>query len=65
MVERALKKEPLSYDNIDESIRNAPMLYKNIKESLKIVEETFGMEIPDTEIGYIMDLIDTHFDDTH
>lgn len=59
MVERVLKKESLPYENVKQLINNKPKLYKIIKDALVIVEETFGAEIPDTEIGYVMDLIET------
>lgn len=59
MVERLIQGEELPYEQITEVIKGNIEMYKIIKESLEIVEETFGIEIPDTEIGYIIDLFDT------
>lgn len=60
MIERLIKKDSLSYTGIEKIIDNNKTLYLTIKNSLKSAEETFGIEVPDTEIGYILDLIDTH-----
>lgn len=65
MIERSLKKEPLPYERIDELIKCKPGMYGNIKKSLQVIEETFGTEIPDKEIGYLMDLVDTYSIETH
>ena len=59
MIERLIQKEVLPYKNVDELIQSRLELYSKIKLSLANIEETFGFEVPDTEIGYIIDLIDT------
>ncbi len=59
MIERLIQKETLPYNNIDGLIQTKREIYSKIKLSLINIEETFGFNIPDTEIGYIMDLIDT------
>lgn len=59
MIERLIQGEALPYEKITELIESKDKMYKVIKDSLEIVEETFGIEIPDTEIGYIIDLFDT------
>ncbi|GFN36753.1 sigma 54-interacting transcriptional regulator [Tepidimicrobium xylanilyticum] len=58
MVERVLTGESLTYNNIQRLIQAKPQLYKVIKNNLQEIEEKFGIEIPDTEIGYIMDFFD-------
>ena len=59
MVERFLQNDILPYQNIEEHIQNKLDIYKRVKLSLANVEEVFGIVIPDTEIGYIIDLFDT------
>ena len=59
MIERLIQKEVLPYKNVDELIQSRLELYSKIKLSLVNIEETFGFKVPDTEIGYIIDLIDT------
>ena len=59
MVERLLQNDILPYQNIEDHIQRKSDMYKKIKLSLINVEEVFGIVIPDTEIGYIIDLFDT------
>jgi len=58
MIERCLKNESLPYNNIDESINSNINLYNLLKSVLEPVEEMFGTEIPNTELGYLIDMID-------
>ncbi|MBA1335932.1 MAG: NtrC family Transcriptional regulator, ATPase domain [Firmicutes bacterium] len=60
MIERLIRKEPLSYKNIKSTITKNNDLYRDVRDSSAIIEECFGIEIPDTEIGYIIDMLDTH-----
>jgi transcriptional regulatory protein LevR len=60
MLERLIRKEPLSYKNIKQRLCESEELYKDVKNSITLLEESFGIEAPDTEIGYIIDLLDTH-----
>lgn len=59
MIERLILGESLNYNGIDSLISIKPELYRIIKNCFKDIEEIFFIEIPDTEIGYIMDLLDT------
>ena len=59
MVERILREDSLTYNNINELKDLKYELYNCVKSSFSNIEESFGIEIPDTEIGYIMDLVDT------
>ncbi|MBP3039035.1 sigma 54-interacting transcriptional regulator [Bacillaceae bacterium Marseille-Q3522] len=59
MIERVIRKESLPYKDISACIQEHAEMYKAIKKSLQIAEDTFGMIIPDTEIGYLIDMIDT------
>jgi len=57
MIERVIKMEALPYEAIAMCIQGN--IYHALKRSLQIAEDTFSMIIPDTELGYIIDLIDT------
>jgi Transcriptional antiterminator len=59
MIERSIRKECLPYKNIEEYIADHQAVYDNLRQAFKNVEETFGMIIPDTELGYVMDMVDT------
>lgn len=59
MIERLIRDEILPYKNVDKLIKKEVSLYKKIKFSLIDIEESFGITIPDTEIGYIIDMFDT------
>jgi transcriptional regulatory protein LevR len=59
MIERVIKKEVLPYNDIAMCIEENMDIYHMLKKSLQIVEDTFSMIIPDTELGYIIDMIDT------
>ncbi|CUH97780.1 hypothetical protein P22_3924 [Propionispora sp. 2/2-37] len=59
MIERVIKKESLPYQDIATRIQENMDIYQALKTSLQVVEDTFGMIIPDTEIGYLIDMIDT------
>lgn len=62
MVERAIRKDSLPYKNINLVIENQKDLFYIIKRNLIIVEETFSICIADTEIAYIIEFINTHYD---
>jgi len=57
MIERLLQNEFLPYKDIDSLIKSEEVMYKGIRSSLTNIEEVFGIEIPDTEIGYIIELL--------
>ena len=59
MIERLIQNEVLPYKDIDRLIKCRFEFYNKIKLSLEDIEESFGIEVPDTEIGYIIDLLDT------
>ncbi|GMG95342.1 sigma 54-interacting transcriptional regulator [Tepidimicrobium xylanilyticum] len=59
MIERLIQKEALPYKDIEELIEARQKVYRKIRLSLASIEETFGFKVPDTEIGYIIELIDT------
>lgn len=59
MIERLIMGESLTYNDIENLINKKPKLYSEIKNSFEDIEEIFCVNIPDTEIGYVMDLLDT------
>lgn len=58
MIERLLQKESLPYKDIDNLIKSKKLMYKGIKNSLVNIEEAFGIKVPNTEIAYIIELLD-------
>ena len=58
MIERCLIKESFPYNNIDNLINSNISLYNLLRKVLEPVEELFGTEIPNTELGYLIDMID-------
>lgn len=59
MIERVIRNEKIPYDEIESRIKQNQKLYDVIKEALKTIEEAYRIQIPDTEIGYIMDMFAT------
>ena len=57
--ERIEKSERNLDEKIDELIAAKPALYHAVKLGMMILEEEFKCSVPDTEIGYVMDLFDT------
>ncbi|EIV99438.1 sigma-54-dependent transcriptional regulator [Thermoanaerobacter siderophilus] len=61
MIERVIKGVSLPYKNLYNIKTNYGGMLKIIKENFEIVNEVFGIEIPDTEYAYIVEMIDTHY----
>lgn len=59
MMERVIKNDAMPYKNVEKLLEEKPDLYKVIKSALSPIEDTFEIKIPDTEIGYVMDIFDT------
>ena len=59
MIERLIQKESLPYTDIENFIKLKEEKYSIVKNALIQIEEAFGINIPDTEIGYIIEIIDT------
>jgi transcriptional regulator with AAA-type ATPase domain/transcriptional regulatory protein LevR len=64
MIERVIRGEAFLNKSISEIITSKKRYFMLVKKHFECVEETFGICIPDTEIGYIVEILDTHFD-TH
>ncbi|MEW8997494.1 MAG: sigma 54-interacting transcriptional regulator [Thermoanaerobacter sp.] len=58
MVERLVMKEPItSYSNLEEFEQCHRQFIDFVKASFSVIEETYKVEIPTAEIGFIYDLI--------
>ncbi|MEA5008660.1 sigma-54-dependent transcriptional regulator [Clostridium tyrobutyricum] len=57
MVERVIKKDPLPYKNVLDIKRQNKKLFSIVKTRFSIVEETFGIQIPDSEFAYIVEML--------
>jgi sigma-54 dependent transcriptional regulator of gfr operon len=64
MIERLVMKEPItSYSNLEEFEQCHRQFIDFVKASFSVIEETYKVEIPTTEIGFIYDLIVTKIKD--
>lgn len=61
MIERIIRNEPLPYKNFLHIKETKESLFTMIKANFNLIEESFGISIPDTELAYIVEMIDTHF----
>jgi transcriptional regulatory protein LevR/transcriptional regulator with AAA-type ATPase domain len=59
MIERQVSGEALAYNNIDACIQSNQDMYNMLRKQFVPIEEMFGLEVADTEIGYIIDLFNT------
>ncbi len=56
MLERVIRKEPLSYKNCDKLKASHPELFNVIHENITSLEEIYGITIPETEISYLVEM---------
>ncbi|MGL4572810.1 MAG: sigma-54-dependent transcriptional regulator [Clostridium sp.] len=61
MIERVIRKEPLPYNNLLCSKLKKEQLFVVVKDRFIIVEEVFGITIADSEIAYIVEMLDISF----
>jgi transcriptional regulatory protein LevR len=64
MIERVIRGEAFPNNSIGSILKSRKRFFNLIRKEFECVEETLGIEIPDTEIGYIVEILDTHYD-TH
>ncbi|GAA5421182.1 PRD domain-containing protein [Tetragenococcus halophilus] len=57
MVERAIRKEQFERKKISSIIDQSPELYRFLKSSFSSIENRFAIDIKDSEISYLMELI--------
>lgn len=59
MIERIIQMQPLNYPNIAERIAKNEELYHAVQTAMHALYDGFNIQIPDTEIGFVMDIFDT------
>ena len=59
MLERIIQKLPIEYPNLEEAERIHSYEFRNVKKAVANIENNFCVDIPDNEIGFIVDLIYT------
>lgn len=59
MIERLIKGEVLPYKEVDQLIGQNSKLAQIINESFIRVNEVYGIDLPDTELAYLIELLNT------
>ncbi|WP_213951043.1 sigma-54-dependent transcriptional regulator [Tepidanaerobacter syntrophicus] len=62
MIERVIRKDALPYSNLKKLINSKHYIFSILRKNFEIAEEIFGVNIPDTELAYIVEMFETHFD---
>ena len=61
LLERAIKNEPLPYKDLEKYKQKNIHTFNILKKEFSIAEETFGLKIADTELMYVLDLLNIYF----
>lgn len=61
MVERVIRNDPLPYKNVSAIKNENENLFSIVKNRFNIVEEVFGIQIPDSEFAYIVEMLNSGF----
>ncbi|SHE86651.1 Transcriptional regulator containing an AAA-type ATPase domain and a DNA-binding domain [Thermoanaerobacter uzonensis DSM 18761] len=61
MIERVIQYQSLPYEDLDFLKKTHHKLFLVIKKHFEVVEEVFGINIPDSELAYVVEIISTHF----
>ncbi|HBT49504.1 MAG: PTS system transcriptional activator [Caldanaerobacter subterraneus] len=61
MIERVIQNQSLPYGDLDFLKKIHHKLFLVIKKHFEVVEEVFGINIPDSELAYVVEIISTHF----
>lgn len=61
MIERVIRNDSLPYKNADIIKNENYNLFSIIKNRFSIVEEIFGIKIPDSEFAYVVDMLNVDF----
>ena len=56
MLERVIRKEPLDYQKLKRFTKEHSKLIQLIENHLRYVNETFGIQIPPSELAYITEI---------
>lgn len=59
MLERVIQKLPIEYPDLEQSAQKKRQEFSQVKGAVSGIERNFNIEIPDNEIGFIVDLIYT------
>lgn len=59
MLERVIQKLPIKYPNLEEAERLHSREFRIVKRAVAGIENNFCVEIPENEIGFIVDLVYT------
>ncbi|WP_243159321.1 sigma-54-dependent transcriptional regulator [Clostridium sp. cel8] len=62
MVERVIRNDILPYKNVEIIKNENKELFYIVKDEFTIVEEVFGIKIPDSEFAYIIEMLNIDFD---
>lgn len=62
MIERVIRKTPLTYKGINKLITKNGSLYHSIERRLKKIEDSFSITIPSSEIAYIVEIFIEYFE---
>lgn len=62
MIERVIRKDALPYSNLKKLINSKHYIFSILRKNFEIAEEIFGVNIPDTELAYIVEMFETHSD---
>lgn len=60
MLERVIRNEPLPYTNFVHVKKERPELFQCIRDNFILAEEVFGVSIPDTELAYIVEMMEVY-----
>ncbi|MCI9595815.1 MAG: sigma 54-interacting transcriptional regulator [Firmicutes bacterium] len=59
MLERVIQKLPIEYPDLAQRSQKQLAEFTQVKQAVSSIEQNFNIEIPDNEIGFIIDLICT------
>ncbi len=59
MIERVMTNQALLYDHLEERLSESAHQVQLLRAALRGIEEIYCIKIPDTELAYLLDLIDT------
>ncbi|VYT93813.1 PRD domain-containing protein [Clostridium tertium] len=63
MLERVIKNGALEYKNFRKVKDSKANLFELVKSSFQDIENSFGITIPDSELTYIVELLDIHIEE--
>lgn len=64
MIERVIKNEPLPYKKMEKIKNENGEAFADLRHTFEIIEETFDISIPDSELAYVFEMVTTYFGKT-